>query len=265
MPSVVNHGTRIHYEVSGTGPPIVLGHSFLCSGAMWAPQVAALSGQRTLVNVDLRGHGESGSVEGPFEFEDLVEDALAVLDALGMQRVLWAGLSIGGMVALRAALTAPDRVSGLVLLDTDAGAETPWRRFEYQVMTGLAGVVGTGPLLPRIARKFFCQHTRQTRPELVEEWKARFGLVPFATIRHTADVLTGRAAILDRLGAVEVPALVVVGEFDAATPPPRARRIAHALCDASLTVIENAGHLSTLEQPEAVNAALAAFLQAHPV
>lgn len=264
MPTVEREGMSLFYEVSGAGPPVVLGHSFLCSGEMWAPQVGALAERHRVVNVDLRGHGRSGPMDRPFNLYELVDDVLAVLDQEGINRAVWAGLSIGGMVALRAALVAGERVSGLVLLDTHAGAETAYKKLKYRAMALAARVVGTGPLIPQVVRMFFSPHTRTAKLELVAEWKARFESVPVPSILYTVDALRRRDSVVERLGEVRVPTLVVVGEDDEPLPPPYSREIARGLPNATLVVVEKAGHLSTLEQPEAVTSAMLEFLGEHP-
>lgn len=111
---------------------------------------------------------------------------------------------------------------------------------------------------------FFSPHTRSTKPELVNEWKAKFASVPLSSILHTAEALRRRDAIVERLGEIQVPTLVVVGEQDQPLPPSYSREIAEALPNASLVVIEKAGHLSTLEQPEAVTSAMVSFLAGQP-
>lgn len=255
-----DNGVRLYYDVRGAGPPVILGHSFLCSGAMWNWQLDPLARRHLVINVDLRGHGRSGVAPAPFDLYDLVDDLLAILDRLGLQSAVWAGLSIGGMVALRAALVAPDRVSGLILLDTDAGAETGWNKRKYKVLTAAARLLGTEPLLHRVERMMFCRHTRKTQPDLVKEWHTRFAAVPLDTIRLTVAALSARDTILDKLARVQVPALVMVGAEDQPLPPARAKQIAAALPRARLQIVDQAGHLCTLEQPHFVTAAMLAFL-----
>lgn len=263
MPTVVRDGTSIYYRVTGAGPVVVLGHSFLCSGEMWSPQIPALSRQYTIVNIDFRGHGRSGAIERRFDLYDLVKDVLAVLDQLEIDRAVWAGLSIGGMVALRAAIMVKDRVSGLILLDTHAGSESTYKKIKYQAMENFGRVFGTGPLVPQVSRMFFCRHTRRTNPQLVNEWRERFRSVPFSTVSHTSSALRRRESVVDQLSNVEVPALVVVGEEDEPTPPACAREIACSLPKASLVEVKNAGHLSNLEQPAVVTSAIISFLKAN--
>ena len=261
MPTLVRNGTSIYYEICGSGPPVILGHSFLCSGEMWAPQVGPLAEHYQVINVDIRGHGNSGSIDESFDLYDLVDDFFGVLDQLGIESAIWAGLSIGGMVALRAAITEKQRVSGLILLDTHAGTETTFNKIKYQAMVLLAKVAGIRPLLPQITRMFFSSYTRETQPELVKEWKARFLSVPLASVFRTVAALLERDSIVEELVQIQIPALVIVGKEDQPLPPAYSKELSARLPDAKLVVIERSGHLSTLEQPEAVTSAMLSFLE----
>lgn len=264
MPCVRRGNVGIDYEVHGVGPPLLLLHSFLCNRQMWAPQVGVLATRYRVINVDLRGHGKSTLPDRPFDLYDLVDDLLAVLDQERIGQAVWAGLSIGGMLAMRAALVAGERVSGLILLDTDAGAETAWNRLRYQLMAGAARILGTAPLVPQVIRMFFCARTRRTRPDLVRQWREEIASVPLVTIRRTVAALRHRDAVLTSLPSIRQPALVLVGAEDRPLPPTRSKALAAALPAAALQVIEHAGHLSALEQPNAVTAAMLAFLDRLP-
>lgn len=260
MPSVEREGIKIHYEVSGRGPPVVLAHSFLCSGAMWAPLLPALSPRYLLVNVDTRGHGASGAVARRCTVEDVLRDHLAVLDALGIARATWAGLSLGGMVALRAAIDAPERVDALVLIDTDAGSETLGARAKHAVLGLLARTVGVKPVIPRIAKLMFGRTTLRDNAALVAAWNARFASVHIPSVLNVLAATDGRPDLRPSLGRIAVPALVIVGAEDRALPPARSRRLAAALSSARFVEVPGAGHLSALEAPAAVGTAMAQFL-----
>lgn len=263
MAVVHSQGLEIFFEDVGTGTPVVLGHSFLCSGKMWREQVPALVGRFRVINPDLRGHGRSSEVNRPFSLYDAVSDVVAVLDRLGIGKAIWCGLSIGGMVALRAALTCPERVSALILLDTDAGAEAALRKLKYLAMGAGARAVGISPFLSSIARLMFGATTRRHKPTLVTEWNKEFAGVHVPSVLRCLDALMRRDSLLARLGRIGVPALVLVGEEDRSLPPPLSRRIHDLLRCSTFSVISAAGHLSALEQPAAVNHAILTFLEAH--
>ncbi len=253
-------GPRIVYEDSGAGPAVLLGHSFLCSGAMWAPQVPALAARYRVLNVDARGHGASGPATAPFSLYDMVDDMVAVLDDAGVERATWMGLSIGGMVALRAALTVPGRVAGLVLLDSHAGAETAWKKAKYSLMALGVRALGVRALLPAILPLFFAPETFRRRPELVAEYRGRFAAADVPSMLQGLETLKRRDSVVDRLGEIDAPALVVVGARDRSLPPPCSRQIAAGLPRATYVEIPAAGHLASLEQPERVTREVLEFL-----
>lgn len=260
MPTARRNGPEIHFTVHGEGRAIVLGHSFLCSREMWSPQVPPLAERYRVVNVDARGHGESGAIEDDFTLYDMVDDVVAVLDRLGLERAVWAGLSIGGMVALRAALTVPERVEGLILVDTDAGPETAWTRLKYSGMAAVARTIGVRPLQKPVCRLMFGATTFRRRPELVDEWTGRLRGVHVPSVLKMLAALQTRDDLRPRLPEIAVPALVLVGAEDRSLPPDRSRTLAGGIPGARLVEIPEAGHLSALEQPEAVTAAMGEFL-----
>jgi len=199
MPSIQRNDTQIYFEVRGRGYPIVLGHSFLCSGGMWKPQLEPLSSQYRVINIDLRGHGKSGSDNEPFDLYDLVDDFLYVLDYLKIEKAIWVRLSIGGMVALRAAISNEKRVAGLVLLDTDAGKEAALNKMKYRAMASFAKIFGIRPLAPYIMRMFLCPFTRLLNPDLVREWKTKVLSVPITAALQTVSALVRRESIIEEL------------------------------------------------------------------
>jgi 3-oxoadipate enol-lactonase len=261
MTDALRQAARIACEVTGDGPAVVLLHSFLCSGAMWRHQVEPLGVHNRVLNVDIRGHGASSPVASAFTLYDMVDDVLSVLDAHGVRRAIWAGLSIGGMIALRAALRTPDRVSALVLADTDARSEKAWPRIKHSILAGVVRVAGVRPVLPQIARQMFGRTTLHARRDLVAEWVERFSRVDVPSALWTLRALNQRDDLTPRLREIEVPALVLVGAEDQAAPPSRSRALARGLPRAQLVEVPEAGHLSSLEQPAAVTKAMLEFLE----
>ena len=261
MATVQNQGLSISFEDVGTGRPIVLGHSFLCSGKMWREQVPALAEQYRVLNLDLRGHGNSSEVSRPFSIYDAVSDVVTVLEEVGIEKAVWCGLSFGGWVAMRAALTCPERVEGLILIDTDAGVEHPYRKLRNYAMGLGARLFGMRPFLHPIARLMFGATTRRQNPALVSEWKGEFSRVHVPSLLLCLKAAMKRDSILQRLPEISVPALVVIGEEDRPLPPARSRQLHDLLPDSELVQIPGAGHLSALEQPAAVNEAILDFLE----
>ena len=260
MPTAVRQDVSIHFEEKGSGPCVLLAHSYLCSGEMWAAQAESLSSSWRTVNVDLRGHGRSSVAPPGLTIYDLVDDHLAVLDELGIERAVWAGLSIGGMIALRAALVAPERVSALILADTSAASEPALPVLRYKAMGMGTRVAGIDLFLNRIMTIMFGSTTRRRNPELVAEWRQRIGSVHVPSVLNLMKPLFGRDSLLERLDEIRVPALVLVGEEDRAQPPARSRELAAGLPNAELVMVPEAGHLAALEQPEVVSETMRDFL-----
>ncbi len=264
MPIVERPGARIHYVDKGQGPAVLLGHSFLCSSEMWRAQSSALADRYRLIALDYRGHGASVPPVRPYTLWDLVDDSVAVLDHAGVDQAVWVGLSMGGMVALRAALAVPERVRGLILVDTDAGRETPRVRLKHQALATLAGVVGTRRLVPAINRLMFGETSLRDRPALVAEWGERFAAPTLPSIRLGLGAIDGREPLRDRLSGLRVPALVIAGREDRALPVERSQALAAQLPTARLHILEGCGHLAALECPDEVTRLMAAFLAELP-
>ena len=261
MPIARNDGLDIYYETAGAGPPVVLLHSFLCSGSMWAEQIEPLAQSQLVINVDARGHGRSSHIERPFSYYDTVGDVTAVLDAVGVEAAVWAGLSMGGFTGLRAALTVPHRVAALVLLDTGAGGEPPLIRIKYAAMAWIVRLFGLRPMIGPVNRIMLGASTHKSNPELVSRRRREMAEIDVPSALRTLRALMVRDDIGDRLPEIHQPALVLVGTEDRARPPRDARRLAEGLPNATYVEIENAGHLSSLEQPAQVTDAMLQFLR----
>jgi pimeloyl-ACP methyl ester carboxylesterase len=260
MPTVERDGIEIYFEDTGSGPAVVLGHSFLCSGEMWANQVGPLAERYRVINVDQRGHGRSSPCTATFSLYDMVDDVVAVLDSLEIDCAVWAGLSIGGMVAMRAALVVPDRVRALIIVDSHAGSETTFKKLKYGAMNLGATVLGLRPFVPAILPLMFGAESMKEQPELVRHWGFRFGDLHRPSVSATLQALVRRDSVLDELARIEVPALVLVGEEDRSLPLRYSLEIADRLAEAELVTVAGAGHLSSLEKPDEVTAAMQSFL-----
>ena len=256
---------KLAYEVAGAGAPVVLLHNILASADTWSAQVRDLATRYRVIAIDARGHGRSPHATTPFTIGDMVDDTVGVLDELGIDCAVWAGLSMGGMVALAGAVKAPQRVRALVLLDTDAGPAGFGDRMQYRIMSAVAAVVGVRPLVSPIIALSLGPTTRRTRPDIVADWSARIRNAHVPSARRAIAAVAGREDLRARLRDIAVPTLVIVGEEDPTFPPPVARGIASGIPGARLIVIPGSGHVSYAEQPEAVTHAMRAFLDTLPV
>ncbi|HJR24472.1 MAG TPA: alpha/beta hydrolase [Acidimicrobiales bacterium] len=253
---------RIAYDdTGGDGPAVVLAHGFLMDRSMFEPQVAALRDRYRMVTWDERGFGETEYDERrPFTYWDSAADCLTLMDHLGIDRAVVGGMSQGGFVSQRVALTAPERVRGLVLLDTQAGPEDPEVVPLYQGM--IYDWVANGPhedLAGVIAGLILGE------PELSKQWIATWEGRRKESLGQPGRTLLTRDDLTERLGEITAPALVVHGTEDGAIAGEKAERLAAGLtgCD-GVTWIEGGTHAANLTHPAEVNAAIAAFLESLP-
>lgn len=258
MPFADVNGQRIRFDDSGgEGLPIVLSHGFLMDREMFAPQVAALSGEFRVITWDERGFGETEFDGEPFTYWDSANDCLALLDHLGIDRAVLGGMSQGGFLSLRAALTAPERVRALVLIDSQAGVEAPERLPAYRQMqqTWLqAGPVDE--LVETIGGLIIGD------PALSATWIAKWRQLPRQSMGPPADCLFDREDITDRLGEIACPAIVFHGTADMSIEIALAEELCRGLSGCQGVVrIEGAPHASNLTHPDQVNAPLLKFLR----
>lgn len=245
---------KLFVETRGDGPPLLLWHSLLCDGGMWRLVRDRLAERFRVINVDGPGHGRSALVRRRFSLEDCAEAAEAVLDALGVERAHVAGLSWGGMMAMRLALASPERVDKLALLDTSAAPEVLKKRPSYHAMTVVARRFGAiAPLIDRIEPIFFTKHSVRNRRDVVDPFREHLARMDPQSLGHAVDaVIFDREDLRPHLSRISAPTLVIVGAQDVATPVERAREIAEGIPGAELEVVADAAHLSVLERPEPI-------------
>jgi len=255
----------IHYREVGAGDQtVVFSHSYLCDHRHFDPQIEALGDRFRVLAYDHRGHGQSDKPTSGYGIDQLTDDGIGFIEAMGGGPVHWVGLSTGGFVGMRIALRRPDLLQSLTLMDTSAEGEPPLKRIKYEAMFAALRIVGMKPLIApsmkiMFGREFMRDPARKAERDL---WSKRLAANEPAAVIAFGRGIFGRDVILDRLSDIAAPTLVMVGEHDAATPPVCARRIHGAMPGSTLVVIPRAGHLSTIENPAAVNAALIAHLDA---
>ena len=266
MPFATIEGQPLHYLDQGTGPVVLLAGSYLWDQAMWAPQIAALSPHFRVIALDLWGHGESGPLPaGTQSLDDIARQALALLDHLDIDRVTLVGLSVGGMWGARLALSAPQRINGLVLMDTYLGVEPePTRQYYFSLFKQIedTGVI-SAPLLDIVVPIFF-RPGIDPQSALYQEFRAKLAALPPQRLRESVmpmgRITFARDDLLPRLGALNPDTtLVMCGDQDKPRPPSEAKEMAELIGCPSVLVPE-AGHISSLENPGFVTEALLKFL-----
>lgn len=245
-------GSRPSVTGPADAPVLVLANSLGATREMWSPQVAALARSFRVVRFDVRGHGDAPSPTGPYSIDDLVDDLLALLDGLGVARAHLAGLSLGGMIGMRVAIRAPERVERLVLLATSARLGPP-EAWAARARTVLAD--GMAAVCDAVVARWFTPGFASANPALVNRMRAMFVASDPVGYAGCCGAIERMDQTAD-LGRIAAPTLVLVGSDDPATPPTHAGIIADAIPGARRLVIPDAAHLLNVEQPHAVTAAM---------
>lgn len=260
-------GRTVRYLDVGTGQPLLLLHAFPLSSDMWRPQLAAVPPGWRLIALDLRGFGGTSrlahGVEAPAcSLDDYARDALALLDHLGIERAVVGGLSMGGYATFALWRQQAARIRAVVLADTRAEADTAEGQRNREAMLAALAASGPSAVADTLVPRALGPATHRDRPEVVHQMRATIESANPAAIADAIRGMMARPDSTPQLPLMRVPAHIIVGRDDVLTPVAASEQMQAALPDASLTVIEDAGHLSNLERPDVFNRSLARFLQA---
>jgi 3-oxoadipate enol-lactonase len=233
----------LHHRLDGPagGPVVAFGASLGTALGMW--EVAALAGRFRVLRFDHRGHGDSPVPPGPYTVEAMAGDVVALLDRLGIDRVTYCGLSLGGMVGMRLAVERPERVERLVLCCTSAHLGPP------EMWTERAATVrerGIDPLVAAALERWF---TPDAPPATVARLEAMLRATPPEGYAGGCEALATHD-MRGRLGAIRAPTLAIAGAEDPAAPPAHLEAIRDEVPGARLHVIERARHMAPVERPD---------------
>jgi 3-oxoadipate enol-lactonase len=263
---VNRNGLDIHLQLSGPqdAPVVVLSHSLATSLEIWMNQCRILEADFRVLRYDTRGHGESAAPEGAYTLEGLADDVIGVLDALGIQRAHFVGISMGGMIGQRLALDHPQRLSSLVLCDTAATIPDEAQPI-WQQRIDTARRLGMKALARETLQRWFTPGFLEKNPPQVQRIHELILSTPVAGFVGCSEAIR-RLNLLDRLAQIELPTLIVVGEDDPGTPPSNSEAIHARISGSVLEIIPAAAHLCNIEQAERFNAILRDFLASitHP-
>ena len=233
-------------------PAVVLSNSLGATRAMWDAQVPALAERFRVITYDTRGHGDSPVPDGPYALDDLVDDVVALLDRLGVERAHVAGLSLGGMTGMRLAAREPARVDRLVLLCTSAllGPRQNWLDRARTARTE-----GTAALAPVVVGRWFTPEFAAAEPATVSRMQAMIASQPGEGYAGCCEAIADMDLRAD-LPTITAPTLVIGGWQDPATPPEHQQAIADAIPGAELLTVSPGAHLANVEQALQVTGAL---------
>ena len=253
-------GLELAYRAHGVGPTLLLLHAFPLNQRMWDPQLEALADHCHVVTLDLPGFGASQATDGSLTIDQLADLVAAFMRRLGHERFVLGGLSMGGYIALAFARRHPERLQGLVLADTRAGADAPEtreRRFKQIADIEAHGLKALAAAFPHTVTT---AATHVDRPELLATLSGWIAGANPAAVAGALRMMAERPDATPDLAGIRVPTLVLVGDADATTPPPEAEKLASGIPDATLVRLPQAAHLASLEAPEAFNRAVITFM-----
>lgn len=264
MPRVTVNDINMHYEVHGTGDPVVLIQGLGGNHTFWYPNLPELKKHFRIVLLDYRGSGDTDKPDMPYTIRMFADDIAALMGTIGLSRAHVVGRSMGGCIAQELAINHPDRVRSLILAATWAKADGYLARlFEARIRlvekVGLKGMFETGVFMS-YTREFFDPTRAQDREDLERLVFANdqpprfFALQALAGRDHDAR---------DRLARITAPTLVVVGTQDLMCPPPFSREITDRIPGATLKVLDGLGHAFYEQAPEVFNTLAMEFWRAH--
>jgi pimeloyl-ACP methyl ester carboxylesterase len=249
------------YEDLGSGRPVLFIHGYPLNRRMWGPQVSRLSSGARVLAPDLRGHGESEPAPGPYPMETLANDCYQLLEAVGeRQPAVICGLSMGGYVTLAFYRLYPERVAGLILAATRAGADSAEGKANREKAAAQAQEHGVQAIVEAMLPKMLAPKTYETNPELVARVR---GIMEMTSVEGVVGALLGmrdRPDSTPSLAGITVPTLILHGSDDQIIPFKEAEAMQAAIPNAKLRLLPDAGHLLNLEQPERFNQAVENYL-----
>jgi pimeloyl-ACP methyl ester carboxylesterase len=262
MPHINCNNASLYYIEEGVGEETILfSHGLLMSSEMFRTQIDFFKSHYRCIAYDQRGQGQSEVTEGGYDMDNLYLDAATLIESLQLGKVHFVGLSMGGFIGMRLAARKPHLLKSVTLMDTSADAEP--NKLKYKILNLIFKLAGTKPILNNIMNILFGQTFLHNinREEVRQHWFNHL-LHLKKSITRCVEGVINRSSVYDEIKNISIPTLVLVGDEDVATVPEKARRIHKQINGSVFEIIKGAGHSSSIEQPELVNHAIAAFIKA---
>jgi len=258
---ITANGITMHCEMVGpeSAPVVTLSHSLATDLSMWDPQVAVLKSGYRVLRYDTRGHGGTDAPEGPYTLKQLAEDVRALLQALRIPKTHFMGISMGGMIGQVLALKNPGMLQSLIFCDTSSRIpEEALPIWEERI--GLAQKQGMDALVESTMERWFtASFRRKPLPEL-EKVRLMIRTTPVKGYVGCSRAIM-RLNLTEHLREITLPSFIIVGEEDPGTPVAASQVIHEQIKGSELAILKSAAHLSNIEQQDAFNTAVMAFLK----
>ena len=254
------NGIDVNYELAGpTGAPVVtMSHSLATDLSMWDAEAKALAGRYRVLRYETRGHGKTEAPKAAYTLDQLADDARELLRTLGIAKTHWVGLSMGGMIGQTLALTSPGLFASLTLADTSSRVP-PEARPTWHDRIKTAEAKGMEPLVEPTIERWFTAPFRERRRDVVDRVRAMIRATPVAGYVGCCQAIS-QLDLTDKISAIALKTLVIVGEDDPGTPVAASRVMHERIKGSRLEIVPAAAHLANVEQPEAFGRALTGFL-----
>lgn len=254
---VINYGERGLPQ----GLPVVFIHGFPFSQKMWEPQMDVMPNNIHAIAYDIRGHGLSVVGDGQYTIELFVDDLIALLNHIDVEKAILCGLSMGGYIALRAYERHPNRVRGLILCDTKSESDTDSMKIKRAVTMKSVKITGVQAFAEDFVISIFWEKTFERNPSAIAFVKQIISANSPFGICGTLLALASRTDTTSVLSSINIPTCIIVGEHDKLTPPSDAQTMHTMITGSELHILPNAAHMSNLENTQEFNAQLIAFLK----
>lgn len=263
MASIRSTDAQLVYEVTGTGPDLVLLHPFPLHHRFWDGVLNQLASGYRLVLPDLRAHGDSDAGDGPATMQKLADDLDHLCRELEVTRAIFVGVSIGGYALFEFWRRHRDRVRALVLANTRAAGETAEGRAGRLAIADKVSQEGTAGFVEELLPKLFSKATMTNRPDIVDAARMMARKMSPADIAAVQRGMAERPDSIPTLATINVPTLIIAGEDDS-VPLAELELMQHRIAGSQLRVISKAGHYAAMERPEEFGRLLRGFLDAQP-
>lgn len=258
---IMVNGASLSYEDTGKGEiPIIFIHGFPFDKSIWQPQVEALKQTTRVIAYDIRGFGKSTANREAPSIDLFANDLVGLMDGLEIKKAIVCGISMGGYIVMNAVARFPERFEAIILSDTQCIADSiETKEKRYKAIRKIESE-GLEEFAKEYTSSIFCKDTISDNPALVQQVRKLILSISVQAVTGTLHALAQRRESCSLLKGISVPTLILCGKEDKVTPVSQSEFLFNTINGSEMRLIEKAGHLSNLEQPETFNEHIHNFL-----